>query len=295
MGGQGCSRGRPGVRGAGVCKRECRAPSSRPEKGRELVFRGARSLNRGEPESTQSRYQEGAGLLGEKVQKKKKCKRWRGAAGGAGRPARGHPRNPGCSGGRGLLPRDNPLIPAPQDGPGAHAASPPAPPPLRPLCLSPAPLPRRAAEPRREHRARGAGRWARGGWAMARARAAGSRGRPGWCGRGALLVCVAWTAGWVLAAALLLRAHPGVLSERCTDEKSRRILAALVGAAAAALPRAARPGGRTGTPSTGPGSRGLEHSRGPRGGGPDTVRGMRSLSRESSVRGRGCLPPFRPN
>ncbi|TEA30848.1 hypothetical protein DBR06_SOUSAS15510014, partial [Sousa chinensis] len=38
---------------------------------------------------------------------------------------------------------------------------------------------------------------------------------------------VAWTAGWVLAAALLLRAHPGVLSERCTDEKSRRILAAL--------------------------------------------------------------------
>nr|XP_030723687.1 divergent protein kinase domain 1C [Globicephala melas] len=62
---------------------------------------------------------------------------------------------------------------------------------------------------------------------MARARAAGSRGRPGWCGRGALLVCVAWTAGWVLAAALLLRAHPGVLSERCTDEKSRRILAAL--------------------------------------------------------------------
>ncbi|XP_065746504.1 divergent protein kinase domain 1C [Phocoena phocoena] len=113
------------------------------------------------------------------------------------------------------------------DGPGAHAASLPAPPPLRPLCLSPAPLPRRAAEPRREHRARGAGRWARGGWAMARARAAGSRGRPGWCGRGALLVCVAWTAGWVLAAALLLRAHPGVLSERCTDEKSRRILAAL--------------------------------------------------------------------
>ncbi|XP_058896315.1 divergent protein kinase domain 1C [Kogia breviceps] len=63
--------------------------------------------------------------------------------------------------------------------------------------------------------------------ARARARAAGSRGRPGRCGRGALLVCVAWTAGWVLAAALLLRAHPGVLSERCTDEKSRRILAAL--------------------------------------------------------------------
>ncbi|XP_058413289.1 divergent protein kinase domain 1C [Diceros bicornis minor] len=68
------------------------------------------------------------------------------------------------------------------------------------------------------------------------ARAAGARGRPrrrgrcgrcGRCGRGALLACAAWTAGWVLAAALVLRAHPGVLSERCTDEKSRRILAAL--------------------------------------------------------------------
>ncbi|XP_043413120.1 divergent protein kinase domain 1C [Prionailurus bengalensis] len=55
----------------------------------------------------------------------------------------------------------------------------------------------------------------------------GRRGRCGRCGRGALLACAAWTAGWVLAAALLLRAHPGVLSERCTDEKSRRILAAL--------------------------------------------------------------------
>ncbi|XP_021097824.1 protein FAM69C [Heterocephalus glaber] len=51
--------------------------------------------------------------------------------------------------------------------------------------------------------------------------------RCGWCGRGALLAFAAWTAGWVLVAALLLRAHPGVLSERCTDEKSRRILAAL--------------------------------------------------------------------
>ncbi|KAM5218696.1 divergent protein kinase domain 1C [Hipposideros larvatus] len=63
--------------------------------------------------------------------------------------------------------------------------------------------------------------------------AAGERGRlrrcgRRWrCGRGALIACAAWTAGWVLAAALLLRAHPGVLSERCTDEKSRRILAAL--------------------------------------------------------------------
>lgn len=57
--------------------------------------------------------------------------------------------------------------------------------------------------------------------------------RCGRCGRGALLAVAAWTAGWVLVAALLLRAHPGVLSERCTDEKSRRILAALVGPAAA--------------------------------------------------------------
>ncbi|CAK7306225.1 Divergent protein kinase domain 1C [Vulpes lagopus] len=55
----------------------------------------------------------------------------------------------------------------------------------------------------------------------------GRRGRCGRGGRGALLACAACTAGWVLAAALLLRAHPGVLSERCTDEKSRRILAAL--------------------------------------------------------------------
>ncbi|XP_045706112.1 divergent protein kinase domain 1C [Phyllostomus hastatus] len=61
------------------------------------------------------------------------------------------------------------------------------------------------------------------------ARAAGARGcgRRWRCGRGALVACAAWTAGWVLAAALLLRAHPGALSERCTDEKSRRILAAL--------------------------------------------------------------------
>lgn len=78
------------------------------------------------------------------------------------------------------------------------------------------------------------------------ARGLNARGRPGRCGLrgrcrlGALLACAAWTAGWVLAAALLLRMHPGVLSERCTDEKSRRILAALVGPAAA-LPRAAHP------------------------------------------------------
>ncbi|KAM4841409.1 divergent protein kinase domain 1C [Thomomys bottae] len=55
---------------------------------------------------------------------------------------------------------------------------------------------------------------------MARGRAA----RCGRCGRRALLAAAAWTAGWVLAAALLLRAHPGALSERCSDEKSRRIL-----------------------------------------------------------------------
>ena len=204
---------------------------------------------------------------------KKKCKRWRGAAGGAGRPARGDPLNPACSGGRGLLPRDTPpLFPAPQDGPGARAASPPR--PLPSACSASPPRPSPAGPPSPDA---SAGRWAPGGRAMARARAAGSRGRLGRCGRGALLVCVAWTAGWVLAAALLLRAHPGVLSERCTDEKSRRILTALVGAAAAAaLPRAARPGGKAGTPSAGPGSRGLGHGRGPRGGGPDTVRGMRS-------------------
>ncbi|XP_047622917.1 divergent protein kinase domain 1C isoform X1 [Phacochoerus africanus] len=65
------------------------------------------------------------------------------------------------------------------------------------------------------------------------ARGLNARSRPGRCGLrgrcrlGALLACAAWTAGWVLAAALLLRMHPGVLSERCTDEKSRRILAAL--------------------------------------------------------------------
>lgn len=79
---------------------------------------------------------------------------------------------------------------------------------------------------------------------LAMARAAGARGRAARCGRwrrGALLAFAAWTAGWVLAAALLLRAHPSVLSERCTDEKSRRILAALVGPAAA-LPSVVRPG-----------------------------------------------------
>ncbi|XP_076992200.1 divergent protein kinase domain 1C [Tamandua tetradactyla] len=68
--------------------------------------------------------------------------------------------------------------------------------------------------------AQGARRTAPGG-SMAR-----GRGRRRW-GRCALVAVAAWTAGWVLAAALLLRAHPGVFSERCTDAKSRRILAAL--------------------------------------------------------------------
>ncbi|XP_048219246.1 LOW QUALITY PROTEIN: divergent protein kinase domain 1C [Perognathus longimembris pacificus] len=63
---------------------------------------------------------------------------------------------------------------------------------------------------------------------MARGRAARC-GRCGRCGRRALLAAAAWTAGWVLAAALLLRARPGVLSERCSDEKGRRILDALCG------------------------------------------------------------------
>ncbi|XP_037365565.1 divergent protein kinase domain 1C [Talpa occidentalis] len=67
----------------------------------------------------------------------------------------------------------------------------------------------------------------------AQAGAAGAQGPGGECrrcgrgGRGALLACAAWTAGWALAAALLLRAHPAALSARCTDEGSRRTLAAL--------------------------------------------------------------------
>ncbi|XP_075389318.1 divergent protein kinase domain 1C [Tenrec ecaudatus] len=58
------------------------------------------------------------------------------------------------------------------------------------------------------------------------ARAAGARGRALW-GRRALLAAAAWTAGWVLAAALLLRARPPGLPEHCSDQRSRRILAAL--------------------------------------------------------------------
>ncbi|XP_060030030.1 divergent protein kinase domain 1C [Erinaceus europaeus] len=54
---------------------------------------------------------------------------------------------------------------------------------------------------------------------------AGRRG--GRCGRRALLLCAAGAAGWVLAAALLLRAGPGSLPQRCSDPRSRRLLAAL--------------------------------------------------------------------
>lgn len=142
---------------------------------------------------------------------------------------------------RGLWPPDTPTHPR-----TSLAGDPAAGPPLPSGGLSLRPLPRRAAEPGRQRRVQGSGSWLPAGLAMAPA--AGKRGRlrrcgRRWrCGRGALIACAAWTAGWVLAAALLLRAHPGVLSERCTDEKSRRILAALVGPAAA-LPGEARTGG----------------------------------------------------
>lgn len=131
----------------------------------------------------------------------------------------------------------------PQDSLGRVSSRGASPPFTRPLPRAPSPAEPAAAEPR-QLRAQEA-EWVAGRLAMART--AGARGRPGgcrrrWrCGRGALIACAAWTAGWVLAAALLLRAHPGVLSERCTDEKSRRILASLVGPAAA-LPCDARPG-----------------------------------------------------
>ena len=77
----------------------------------------------------------------------------------------------------------------------------------------------------------------------------------------------------MLAAALLLRAHPGVPSERCTDEKSRRILAALVGAVAA-LPRAARPGAGVGRLLRVLGAGDSGASVDPLGGESDTERGM---------------------
>ncbi|XP_049637619.1 divergent protein kinase domain 1C [Suncus etruscus] len=53
------------------------------------------------------------------------------------------------------------------------------------------------------------------------------RARCGRCGHRALLLCaLGAAAGWALVL-LLLRAPPGAPSERCTDERSRRILAAL--------------------------------------------------------------------
>ncbi|XP_055987492.1 divergent protein kinase domain 1C [Sorex fumeus] len=53
-------------------------------------------------------------------------------------------------------------------------------------------------------------------------------GRGGRCGPRARVLCAALALGWALALLLgLLRAPPGAPSGRCTDEKSRRILAAL--------------------------------------------------------------------
>lgn len=126
-----------------------------------------------------------------------------------------------------------------QDAPGGRSCGGASSPLARPLPCAPSPAELRSTDASAGRRRQAA--------ALAMAPAAGKRGRlrrcggRRRCGPGALIACAAWTAGWVLAAALLLRAHPGVLSERCTDEKSRRILAALVGPAAA-LPREARPG-----------------------------------------------------
>lgn len=126
-----------------------------------------------------------------------------------------------------------------QDTPGGRSCGGASSPLARPLPCAPSPAELRSTDASAGRRRQEA--------ALAMAPAAGKRGRlrrcgrRRRCGRGTLIACAAWTAGWVLAAALLLRAHPGVLSERCTDEKSRRILAALVGPAAA-LPREARPG-----------------------------------------------------
>lgn len=169
----------------------------------------------------------------------------RGVQRGAGRDPHGP--GPACAGGARPLPQgaaDTPPVPDSRAGNPAPA-SPPR------LGLSPRPLPRGAGSRGAATGAQGTGCGAGGARAMARA--AGARGRPGRCGRrrcgrGALVACAAWTAGWALAAALLLRAHPGVLSARCTDDRSRRILAALVGPAAA-LP--APRGGRRGAGARG--------------------------------------------
>lgn len=134
-----------------------------------------------------------------------------------------------------------------QDAPGGRSRGGASSPLARPLPCAPSPAELRSTDASAGRRRQAA--------ALAMAPAVGKRGRlrrcggRRRCGRGTLIACAAWTAGWVLAAALLLRAHPGVLSERCTDEKSRRILAALVGPAAA-LPREARPGERGGRGDT---------------------------------------------
>ncbi|XP_019400594.1 PREDICTED: protein FAM69C [Crocodylus porosus] len=56
------------------------------------------------------------------------------------------------------------------------------------------------------------------------------RGTAGWARgwrRRSLLLLASWAAGWLLLATLLFLGHPSVFSERCTDERSRRILARL--------------------------------------------------------------------
>lgn len=58
-----------------------------------------------------------------------------------------------------------------------------------------------------------------------------------------LVLLLFWAACWVVVSALLFLLHRSVFSERCTDEKSHRILARLVRAPAGrgASPEAARP------------------------------------------------------
>ncbi|KYO35377.1 protein FAM69C [Alligator mississippiensis] len=56
------------------------------------------------------------------------------------------------------------------------------------------------------------------------------RGTAGWARgwrRRSLLLLASWAAGWLLLGTLLFLGHPSVFSERCTDERSRRILARL--------------------------------------------------------------------
>lgn len=198
------------------------------------------------------------------------------------------PPSPGARVARRRGPADTPP-PAATPGPG-RAGPPGLPLPSRCLSAAPPPTPSRA-----ERRSRGesAGHGRR---VMARS-GPGRRGLRGRCGRGALLACAAWTAGWVLAAALLLRARPGALSERCTDEKSRRILAALVGPAAAPSPRRAPRGHGAGHRPGGPGSRARpRHPRRVCGAGEGGVEGVPDAcgqpglsAPESSAGARRCL------